>query len=66
MKQLYMRFTAALNKPDLAILLLRITYGLLIFHGWHKLHDGLGGIQGMLAGYGIPAFVAYGVWRYHR
>jgi putative oxidoreductase len=61
MKPLYLRFTAALNKPDLAILLLRITYGLLIFHGWHKLHDGLGGIQGMLAGYGIPAFVAYGV-----
>ena len=61
MKQIYLRFIAALNKPDLAILLLRLTYGLLIFHGWHKLHDGLGGIQSMLAGYGIPAFVAYGV-----
>lgn len=55
------RFNAALHKPDLANLLLRLTFGLLIFHGWHKLHGGIGGIQGMLAAHGIPGFVGYGV-----
>ncbi len=55
------RFNAALTMPDLANLLLRLTFGLLIFHGWHKLHGGIDGIQTMLEAHGVPGFVGYGV-----
>lgn len=47
-------------------LLLRITIaGLMLFHGLAKLTGGLEaieGIEGMLAGYGLPKFIAYGVY----
>lgn len=49
--------------PDLAALLLRVTLGgLLLFHGWHKVHGGIGFILGMLAEHGIPQFIGYGIY----
>lgn len=52
-----------LNNKDLAALLLRITLGgLLLFHGWHKVHSGISFILNTLAEHGVPAFVGYGVY----
>ncbi|MTD27676.1 DoxX family protein [Erwinia sorbitola] len=56
------RFNQMFSHPDAAKLLLRLTVGgLMLFHGWHKLHAGVGGIQGMLVAHGLPAFIGYGV-----
>ncbi|MDP1684780.1 DoxX family protein [Hydrogenophaga sp.] len=57
----------ALNKlfdhPRAGILLLRWTLAILmIFHGWAKVTGGVGGIEGMLVGKGLPGFLAYGVY----
>lgn len=42
--------------------LLRLTVGgLMLFHGLHKLFDGIDGISGMLVAKGLPGFIAYGV-----
>lgn len=47
---------------DLGLLIFRLTLGILMFmHGLHKLINGVDGIKGMLAGYGLPEFLAYGV-----
>lgn len=47
---------------DLGLLIFRLTLGGLMFmHGFHKLIHGVDGIKGMLAGYGMPEFLAYGV-----
>lgn len=44
-------------------LLLRLTVGgLMLFHGIAKLQSGVGGIEGMLTGAGLPAAMAYGVY----
>lgn len=52
-----------LSNKDLAALLLRITLGgLLLFHGWHKVHSGINFILNTLAEHGVPAFVGYGVY----
>lgn len=52
-----------LDKPDAGKLLLRLAFGiLLIFHGWHKMVDGVGAIAGMLTNAGLPTFIAYGVF----
>jgi putative oxidoreductase len=49
-----------LRSNDLGLLLLRLTVGgLMLFHGIHKVIYGVGGIQGMLAGLGLPGFLAY-------
>lgn len=49
-----------LRNNDLGLLLLRLTVGgLMLFHGVHKLIYGVAGIQGMLAGIGLPGFIAY-------
>ncbi|MHC4960414.1 MAG: DoxX family protein [Planctomycetota bacterium] len=53
------------NKPainrDLGTLLIRIAVGgLMLPHGIHKLINGLAPIKGMLAGKGLPEFLAYG------
>jgi putative oxidoreductase len=49
-----------LRSNDLGLLLLRFTVGgLMLFHGVHKLIYGVAGIQGMLAGMGLPGFLAY-------
>ncbi|MEC5318629.1 DoxX family protein [Brenneria populi subsp. brevivirga] len=51
------------DKPDFGKLLLRLSFSILmLFHGWHKVHSGVGGIEGMLAAAGLPAFIAYGVY----
>ena len=48
---------------DTGKLVLRLTLGILILlHGMSKLMHGIGPIQGMVTGMGLPAFVAYGVF----
>lgn len=48
---------------DLGKLVLRVSVALLILlHGIAKLQSGVGGIAGMLAGHGLPGFLAYGVY----
>ncbi len=50
-----------LRNQDLGLLVLRISVGgLLLFHGVSKLLHGVGFIEGMLAGLGLPGFIAYG------
>lgn len=47
---------------DVGLLIFRLTLGILmLMHGIHKLIYGVDGIKGMLAGYGLPEFLAYGV-----
>ncbi|MDD7252016.1 MAG: DoxX family protein [Prevotellaceae bacterium] len=49
-----------LRNNDLGLLLLRLMVGgLMLFHGVHKLIYGVAGIEGMLAGIGLPGFLAY-------
>jgi putative oxidoreductase len=44
-------------------LLLRVVLGVVILlHGLDKLANGIDGIQKMVAGAGLPSFVAYGVY----
>ena len=51
-----------LNNPDLGRLMLRLTLGfLLLFHGIHKLLNGVDGIEQLLAAHNLPTFFAYGV-----
>ncbi|MFM2480878.1 DoxX family protein [Celerinatantimonas sp. YJH-8] len=50
------------DRPDLAKLLLRLSIAMLLFHGFHKLEYGIGGIQQMLVAYGLPAYVGDGVY----
>ena len=48
---------------DVGKLVLRLTLGILILlHGMAKLVHGIGPIQGMVTGMGLPAFFAYGVY----
>lgn len=52
-----------LENADLGKLIIRLTLGgLMLFHGVAKLFNGISGIEGMLAGYGIPSVFAYGVF----
>lgn len=51
------------NQPRLGVILLRWTLAILmIFHGWAKVTGGVSGIEGMLAGKGLPGVLAYGVY----
>ena len=51
-----------LSHEDAGKLLLRLAVGgLMLFHGLHKLLDGVGGISGMLVAKRLPGFIAYGV-----
>jgi putative oxidoreductase len=48
---------------DMGKLVLRVSVALLILlHGIAKLQNGIDGIAGMLGGYGLPAFIAYGAY----
>jgi putative oxidoreductase len=48
---------------DFGKLILRITLGgLLLFHGIHKLLNGIAPIKAMVAAHGIPEIAAYGVY----
>ncbi|HIL23443.1 GntR family transcriptional regulator [Alcanivorax sp. HI0083] len=52
-----------LNNPDIGKLILRLSLGLmLLLHGVHKLHAGVGWIAGVLAEHHLPGFLAYGVF----
>ena len=54
---------ALFDQPRFGVLLLRWTLAILmIFHGWAKVTGGVGGIEGMLVGQGLPGFIAYGVY----
>ncbi|MDX9730175.1 MAG: DoxX family protein [Bdellovibrionales bacterium] len=58
-----MNFLSRLHNDDLAKLLLRFAIGgLMIPHGIHKITDGIGRIETMLAKAGLPEFFAHGVW----
>jgi putative oxidoreductase len=51
------------SQPDIAKFVLRLTVGVLIlFHGIAKLRYGIGPVEGMVTGHGLPAFVAWGVY----
>ena len=51
------------NQPRFGVILLRWTLAILmIFHGWAKVTGGVSGIEGMLAGKGLPGVLAYGVY----
>lgn len=53
----------ALYHPRLGFIILRFAVaGLMILHGVHKLLNGISGIQGMVTGHGLPAWVAFGVF----
>lgn len=48
---------------DLGLLILRLSIGIMmLMHGVAKLMHGTGGIEQMLAGMGLPSFIAYGVY----
>lgn len=48
---------------DLGLLILRLSVGvLMLLHGISKLFHGVGFIEGMLTGMGLPAFFSYGVF----
>ncbi len=54
---------ALFDHPRAGILLLRWTLAILmVLHGWAKVLNGVGGIEGMLAGQGLPSFLAYGAY----
>ncbi|MBL7856441.1 MAG: DoxX family protein [Cyclobacteriaceae bacterium] len=49
------------QKNDIAKLLLRITCGgILLFHGSHKVFNGLQHVKDMVTAVGLPEFIAYG------
>jgi putative oxidoreductase len=51
------------NNPDIGKLILRLSLGLmLLLHGVHKLHAGVGWIFAMLAQHDLPGVLAYGVF----
>ena len=51
-----------LHDNDLGKLLLRLPVGgLMLFHGIHKLKNGLGFIEKTLADAGLPTYLSYGV-----
>ena len=48
---------------DAGILILRVCLGILIlFHGVSKIVHGIGPIEGMVTGMGLPGWLAYGVY----
>ena len=54
--------TILLENPDLGKLLLRLSVGgLMLFHGIHKLANGLGFIRKSLVDAGLPEALSYGV-----
>lgn len=51
------------DHPDFGKFLLRLTFGgLLLFHGWFKVVNGVDWIGNMIQSYGLPSFLAYGVY----
>jgi putative oxidoreductase len=57
-----MRLASDITHQRPGVLLLRFTVaGLMLFHGVAKLRSGLGPIEGLLSGAGLPTWFAYGV-----
>lgn len=57
-----MKLASDITAQRPGVLLLRFTVGvLMLFHGVAKLRHGLGSIESMLAGVGLPSWFAYGV-----
>ena len=51
------------TQSDLGKFVLRVTLGLLVLlHGIGKITGGVGGIEGMLQGAGLPGVLAYGAY----
>ncbi|MDR2954484.1 MAG: DoxX family protein [Prevotella sp.] len=51
------------KNTDLGILIIRLSIGILmLLHGVSKLMNGVGGIEQMLTGMGLPGFFAYGAY----
>ena len=56
------KFFSASHLPEVGFFILRwAVAGLMLFHGVSKLRLGLGSVEGLLVGAGLPAFIAYGV-----
>jgi putative oxidoreductase len=52
-----------MDREDLGKLVLRLTVGvLLLFHGIHKVLDGIAGIKQIVTAHGLPEVLAYGVY----
>lgn len=52
-----------INKEEIAKLLLRLSLSLLmLFHGFHKVIHGIGGVKTALKSNGIPEVLAYGIY----
>ena len=48
---------------NLGLLILRLAFSvLMLFHGYNKIVNGVGGIEDNLIGKGLPGFIAYGVY----
>jgi putative oxidoreductase len=57
-----MRLHSDVFQQRAGVLLLRFTVaGLMLFHGVAKLRNGLGGIESLLADFGLPSWFSYGV-----
>lgn len=51
------------SQLDVALLILRVVFAVLfLLHGIHKLQHGVGWMEGLLQGKGIPGFLRYGVY----
>lgn len=50
------------QNSDIARLLLRLTAGMMLFHGINKIFHGIDGIKHLTAASGLPEFFAYGVY----
>lgn len=51
------------RRADLGLLILRLSVGgLMLLHGISKLRFGIDPIEGLVASFGLPAFLAYGVY----
>lgn len=62
MTTLLISINRTLSHEDFGKFLLRVAVGgLMLFHGLHKLFDGVDGISAMLVAKGLPGFIAYGV-----
>jgi putative oxidoreductase len=54
---------ALFDQPRFGVLLLRWTLAILmLFHGWAKITNGVGGIVGMVSAHGLPGFLGYAVY----
>jgi len=50
-------------QQNIGLLILRLSIGgLMLFHGIHKLLNGVDGLVGMFSSMGLPGFVAYSVY----